>query len=196
VPETDPVLYFDLASPYGYLAVERAEDVLGVEPRLEPVLLGAIFAHRGWGTWAQTAERERNVAAIERRARAYGLPLTWPPRWPANSLTAQRAAIVAAEQGRVAAFAHAAYRLAFADGEDLTEVDVVLRAGERAGLDPAELGEAVTQPRVKAALRHATEQAIALGVMGVPSIRIGDQVLWGDDRLETARMALELRAAA
>jgi 2-hydroxychromene-2-carboxylate isomerase len=196
VPDADPILYFDLASPYGYLAVERAAGVLGAEPRLEPVLLGAIFAHRGWGTWAQTAERERNMAEIERRARAYGLPLTWPPRWPANSLTAQRAAIVAAEQGRVAAFAHAAYRLAFVDGEDLTDVDVVLRAGQRAGLDPGELGHAVTRPRVKAALRHATDEAIAHGVMGVPSIRIGDQVLWGDDRLETARMLLELRAAA
>jgi hypothetical protein len=72
-----PVLYFDLASPYAYLAVERAASVLGAEPALQPVLVGAIFGYRGWGSWAGTPERERNMAEIEQRARAYGLPLTW-----------------------------------------------------------------------------------------------------------------------
>jgi 2-hydroxychromene-2-carboxylate isomerase len=189
-----PVLYFDLASPYAYLAVERAASVLGAEPALQPVLVGAIFGYRGWGSWAGTPERERNMAEIEQRARAYGLPLTWPPDWPANSLLAQRAAIAAAERGAVAPFAHAAYRLHFGTGRDLRDPAVVLEAGEAAGLDRGDLARAVEDQRVKDALRRATEDAYADGVMGVPSIRVGAHVLWGDDRLETARQALAAAA--
>jgi 2-hydroxychromene-2-carboxylate isomerase len=80
-----PNLYFDLASPYAYLAVARARDVFGVEPELEPILPGAIFGMRGHASWALTPERDRNVAEIERRAARYGLPpLAWPRDWPAG----------------------------------------------------------------------------------------------------------------
>src|SRR5881409_293348 len=74
------VLYFDLGSPYAYLAVERAGRVLGAEPELQPVLAGAIFAHRGYGSWALTDQRAAGEVEIERRAREYGLPpIAWPP---------------------------------------------------------------------------------------------------------------------
>jgi 2-hydroxychromene-2-carboxylate isomerase len=181
-----PVLYFDLGSPYAYLAVERATRVLGEEPTLQPVLLGAIFAHRGWGSWAHTAERDANVAEVERRAHAYGLSLTWPKGWPPNSLTAMRAATFAQQRGRTRELALAAYRAAFVAGEDLGELDVVLRAGAAAGLDPGELASAVADPSVKAALRSATDEAIAAGVTGVPSVRVDGDVLYGDDQLELA----------
>src|SRR4051812_33223670 len=113
-------LYFDLASPYAYLAVERAASVLGAEPELEPVLLGAIFGMRGHGSWALTDARPEGIAEIERRAAAYGLPLTWPADWPMNSLAAMRAAVWAQEQGALAPFAHAAYQRHFGAGEDIS----------------------------------------------------------------------------
>jgi 2-hydroxychromene-2-carboxylate isomerase len=182
----EPVLYFDLASPYAYLAVERAAAVLGVEPRLQPVLVGAIFHHRGWGSWADMDSRAWNVAEVERRAREYGLPIVWPPGWPPNSLAAQRAAIFAAEQGLVREFASAAYRAAFVQGHDLADAEIVLGAAAAAGLDRDAVAEAIADPRVKLELRRATEEAIRAGVMGVPSIRVGEHVLWGDDRLEEA----------
>lgn len=185
-----PVLYFDLASPYAYLAVERAAAVFGEEPELEPVLVGAIFAWRGWGSWAGTEDRERNMADVERRAAAYGLPLVWPPGWPANSLFAQRVALVAREAGRVAPFAHAAYRAHFGEGGDLNDPELVFGAAQAAGLDRDEVARAATEPRIKEGLKRATEEAYASGVMGVPSVRVRGHVLWGDDRLETARMAL------
>src|SRR5690242_258186 len=93
-------LYFDLGSPYAYLAVARAEDALGVRPVLRPVLLGAIFRARGFGSWAQTAQREQRVAEIEARAKRYGLPpMRWPHGWPLDGLTAMRACVWADEQG-------------------------------------------------------------------------------------------------
>jgi 2-hydroxychromene-2-carboxylate isomerase len=184
-----PTLYYDLASPYAYLAVARAADVLAEAPRLQPVLVGAIFAHRGWGSWAHTAARAANQADIEARARRYGLPpIAWPPGWPANSLSAMRAAVWAqAAHGAGEAFARAAYRSAFADGHDLAQVATLQDVAGAAGLPGAELPQAIADPGIKAALREATDTAIALGVRGVPTLALPDgRLLFGDDRLEEA----------
>ena len=182
-----PVLYFDLGSPYAYLAAERAEDALGVEVRFQAVLLGAIFAHRGWGSWSQTPERAKNIAEIERRAKAYGLPeVRWPPQWPANTLKAMRAAVWADEESAGKAFARAAFRAAFLHGRDLGEVDAIAEAGESVGLRAKDLEAALEAERVKDRLKKATADALAEGVRGVPSLRIGARVFYGDDQLSAA----------
>jgi 2-hydroxychromene-2-carboxylate isomerase len=181
---TIPVLYFDLGSPYAYLAAERAEDVLGVEVRFQPVLLGAIFASRGRGSWSQTPEREQNIAEIKRRAKVYGLPdVQWPPGWPANTLKAMRAAVWADERGAGKAFASAGFRAAFVHGRDLGEVDVIAEVGESVGLRAKDLEAALVNERIKDGLKMATAAAIAEGVRGVPSLRIGARVFYGDDQL-------------
>jgi 2-hydroxychromene-2-carboxylate isomerase len=186
-----PVLYFDLASPYAYLAVARAADVLGTEPELEPILLGAIFRLRGRESWGNTPERERNVAEIEARARRYGLPpLAWPERWPANSLVAMRAAVWAKEQGATKPFADAVYRLHFAQGADIADLAVLAQAADEAGLPGTQLPDAVADPRRKEALRMATDAAWSAGVAGAPTLRVGDELFYGDDRLEEAAAAL------
>jgi 2-hydroxychromene-2-carboxylate isomerase len=184
-------LYYDLASPYAYLAFARAADVLGAPPTYQPVLAGAIFAHRGWGSWAHTAHRRANMEDIEARARRYGLPpVTWPPHWPADALQAMRAVLWAqrahgADAG--AAFSRAAYRAAFADGRDLGALDVLVAVADGAGLPGAGLPAGIADPAVKAALRAATDAAIARGVRGVPTLATGDgRLLFGDDRLEEA----------
>src|SRR5947209_6723498 len=131
-----PTLYFDLGSPYAYLAVERAESILGRAPELEPVLLGAIFKWRGWGSWVLTPERDRRLAEIEQRARRYGLPgIVWPNAWPSDGLPAMRAAMWAKQQGGVDEFARAVFHARFARGEDLADMSVLTGCAERAGLD-------------------------------------------------------------
>lgn len=192
LPSAAPVLYFDLGSPYAYLAVERAVRALGVELRLQPVLLGAIFAHRGWGSWSQTPERTRNIAEVERRATAYGLPdVVWPPGWPANTLKAMRAAVWADEQGAGEAFARAAFRAAFAHGRDLGEVDVIAEVGESVGLHAQDLEAALEEERLKDSLKTVTAEAITDGVRGVPSVRVDTRVFYGDDQLAEARRAFD-----
>ena len=90
-------LYFDLGSPYAYLSVQRAAAVLGAAPHLQPVLAGAIFNHRGHGSWGHADTRAANQAEIEARAARYGLPpIQWPPGWPPNTLQAMRAMVWAA----------------------------------------------------------------------------------------------------
>jgi 2-hydroxychromene-2-carboxylate isomerase len=185
-----PTLYFDLASPYAYLAVTRSRDVLGAEPALQPVLLGAIFQRRGHGSWAHTAERERNAAEIERRARRYGLPLVWPDEWPANSLAAMRAATWAMQHGAAAAFAHAAYRRHFGQGADIADVVVLEGVADSVGLPARELRDAIVRPELKLALRAATEAAWERGVTGVPCLAFGEELFYGDDRLEQAAASM------
>ena len=182
-----PVLYYDLASPYAYLAVARAADVLGAEPRLQPVLVGAIFGWRGRGSWAHTPERAAGEAEVERRAARYGLPaVVWPDGWPVNSLQAMRAATWATGLGAGPAFARAAYRRAFAEGADLADVAVLEEVAAGIGLDPAAMRTAIASEEIKLELRHATETAWELGVRGVPTVRARDRVIFGDDRLEEA----------
>jgi 2-hydroxychromene-2-carboxylate isomerase len=178
-------LYYDLASPYAYLAVSRAARVLGSQPELEPVLVGAIFGYRGRGSWAHTRERAAGEAEIERRAAAYGLPpVVWPPGWPLNSLAAMRAATHAKREGLQEAFARAAYEHEFARGEDISGIDALEEIAASVGLQGVR--DAVADPQIKAALREATDEAWAAGVQGVPTLRAGDRLLFGDDRLEEA----------
>src|SRR5436305_4596741 len=147
---SSPVLYFDLASPYAYPAVARAQSVLGSAVELEPVLLGAIFAWRGHGSWAHTDHRAAGMEDVEQRARSYGLPaIVWPPDWPANSLAAGRAATWAKRQGRVAEFASAVYRHQFTAGADIADLTVLEAAAVEARLEAAELLEAIRRQDVK-----------------------------------------------
>jgi 2-hydroxychromene-2-carboxylate isomerase len=160
------------------------------------VLLGGIFGLTGRSSWAVgDAERRRSgIAEVERRAESYGLPpLRWPDPWPSSSLVAMRAAVHAKRAGREREFAAAAFEAAFAAGLDLGEPRNVLAAAEAAGLDRAEVQAAVADPSVKDELRAATAAAHARGVFGVPTVAVGGELFWGDDRLEDAAAALSAR---
>ena len=185
-------LYYDLGSPYAYLAFERAASVLGAEPCLEPILAGGIFVLRGWGSWAHTAERGERVAEVERRAERYGLPpLRWPPGWPDNTLRAMRAARWAQRLGAGREFARAAFRRGFAEAGDLSDLGVVAEVAAAVGLPAEELAGAIADPALKAELKEATQRAWARGVGGVPCLEVGSEVFYGDDRLEAAAAARE-----
>src|SRR5688572_6215739 len=91
-----PVFYYDLGSPYAWLAAERIHDVLPVVPIWQPILLGGIWQRTGGGSWSLTPDRADGMAEVERRARAYDLmEVRWPEGWPNDSLMAMRAATFA-----------------------------------------------------------------------------------------------------
>jgi len=186
--------YFDLGSPYAYLAAERITSVFeeaGAEqPEWVPVLLGGLFKRFDRGSWALTPEREAGIAEVERRAQAYGLPpIRWPDPFPGNMLTAMRAATFAKEIGRTVSFALAAFRQAFAAGRDLSIADNVYIAAASTELHPRALEGAIARDAIKQRLREATDRAGDAGVFGVPTVVVGDEVFWGDDRLEEAAAA-------
>jgi 2-hydroxychromene-2-carboxylate isomerase len=178
-----PRFFYDVGSPYAWLAAERVEALLG-PVTWEPVLLGGIFAASGRSSWARTPARAEGIAEVERRARDYGLPRpVWPDPWPNDGLLAMRMATAATAAGAGRAFALAALRGAFAEGRvlsDPAELEVVARA---AGLEPRALAARAASPATKAALRARTDAALALGVIGVPTVASGGAPVWGDDRL-------------
>lgn len=186
-----PVFYFDLGSPYAYLTAERISGLFTEaeleQPEWQPILLGGLFQRFGRDSWANGPGRAEGIAEVERRAAAYGLPpLAWPEPWPGNTLVAMRAATFAKQTGRTVSFALAAFRQAFAAGRDLTEPDNVLVAAAACELHPRAVEKAVNTDGVKGALREATDRAAELGVVGVPSLVVGGEVFWGDDKLEEA----------
>jgi len=183
--------YYDLGSPYAYLTAERISGLFTEaeleQPEWQPILLGGLFKRFRRDSWGNGPERAEGMAEVERRAAASGLPpIAWPKPWPGNTLVAMRAATFAKQTGRAVSFSLAAFRQAFAAGRDLTDVDNVTIAGAACELHPRALLKAVETEGVKGALREATDRAGELGVEGVPSVVVGGEVFWGDDRLEEA----------
>lgn len=188
---TRATFYYDLGSPYAYLSAERISGLFTEaeveQPEWQPILLGGLFRRFDRGSWAETPARAEGMAEVERRAAAYGLPPNaWPKPWPNNGLVAMRAATFAKQTGRTVSFSLAAFRQAFAAGRDLSDVDNVMIAGAACELHPRALLKAVETEAVKGALREATDRAGDLGVEGVPAVVVGEEVFWGDDRLEEA----------
>jgi 2-hydroxychromene-2-carboxylate isomerase len=198
--DEQPIFYYDLGSPYAYLAAERVNglfaEVCGQPPQWQPVLLGGLFKRFGRDSWANGPGREEGMREVEQRASARALPyVRWPDPFPGNTLLAMRAATYAKEIGRTVSFSLAAFRQAFAAGRDLSDPDNVALAAAAAEIHPRAVLAAVKRDRVKRALREATDRAGDLGVRGVPSVAVADSVFWGDDRLEeAARFTADLQA--
>jgi 2-hydroxychromene-2-carboxylate isomerase len=183
------IFYYDLGSPYAYLSAERISGLFteaGLEqPEWQPILLGGLFQRFERDSWGNGPGREEGMAECERRASAYGLPpIAWPDPWPGNMLTAMRVATFAKQTGRAVSFSLAAFRQQFAAGRDLGDPDNVAIAAAACELHPRALTKAVQTDGVKSALREATDRAGDLDVRGVPSLLVGEEVFWGDDRLE------------
>lgn len=189
--------YFDLGSPYAYLAAERLHTVLPEPIEWQPILLGGIFGLTGRSSWAlgDHERRAAGMAIVEARAQSYGLPpMRWPDPWPSNYLYAMRATTYAFSIGLGCDFAMHAFRDAFQRGVDLAIPANVLHAAAGVGIEPAKIEAAVADLEIKQALRNATDAAFALGVIGVPTLAISEQTFWGDDRLPDA--AAHLSASA
>ena len=193
-PDSDPraaTFYYDLGSPYAYLSAERISRLFSdaglQQPEWQPILLGGLFARFERGSWAETDARDQGMREVERRAEAMGIqPIRWPDPWPGNTLHAMRVATYAKSIGRTVSFALAGFRQAFAGGRDLTDPDNVAIAAAACELHPNAIAKAAASASVKERLKAATARAGDLGVFGVPTVVVGEEVFWGDDRLEEA----------
>jgi 2-hydroxychromene-2-carboxylate isomerase len=119
------------------------------------------------------------------------MPVRWPDGWPNNTLTAMRAAIFAQQTGRAVAFSLAAFRQEFAAGKDLSDIDNVLIAAAACELHPTAVLKGIEMQSTKDRLRAMTREAYERGVRGVPTVAVGGELFWGDERLEDAAAALQ-----
>ncbi len=185
--------YFDLGSPYAYLAAERLEELPPEPVAWQPVLLGGLFKLNGRSSWAlgDAGGREAGIAEVQRRAREYGLPaLRWPDPWPSDYLFAMRLATFAFQAGLGRELTLRAFRAAFQEGLDLSIPERVLDVAVDVGLDREAAAAAGSDPTVKATLRAATDAAHARGVFGVPTLAVDGELFWGEDRLADAAARL------
>jgi len=188
-----PAFYYDVNSPYAYLAACRVDDVLPVRPQWRPIAFGVIVKQLGKVPWSFAEDREDHFAAIAARASERGLPeVRYPEGWPVESysLAPLRASLLASDEEQLRAVSRELFRTMFVDGRHLADVERVLDAAERAGMKRDAVREGIESPEIKQRLREQTDEAIARGVTGIPTVAIGERLFWGDDRLEEAAAAL------
>ncbi len=184
--EATPRFFFGAMSPYSWFSAERIDRLLP-GTRWSGVLAGGIFKANDRVSWGLTDRREAGIADCDARAALHGLgPIRWPEPWPTSDLLVARGMTYADTAGLLKRFSLAAMRLAFLEGADLGTRDAVLEAGRRSGLEPAELDGALDSDQVKQRLRGVTDEALGLGVFGVPSVVLGGKLYWGDDQLDRA----------
>jgi 2-hydroxychromene-2-carboxylate isomerase len=183
-------LFHDFASPFSYLAstqIHRVAAEVGAAVTLTPILVGALFDAIGTpmvpvDTFAP-AKQAYVRQDLSRWAARWGVPFRFASRFPIRSLHAGRVAL--AEP----AATDALYRAAWAEDRDISTADGLQRVLDDAGFDGVALLEQAQQPAVKEALRANTERAVAQGVCGVPTAAVGDQLFWGQDRLDHVALA-------
>ena len=189
----DPVFYYDFNSPYAYIAAHRVDDVLPVRPRWQPIAFAFLLIAQQREPWSfDVGGRGAGMEECERRAAALGLPLQWPDGWPRESysLVPLRAAVLAEQAGLLREFSRAAFRRQFSRPEGVGGVEAVLEVAAEVGMDPEHVRSHLADPDVKEAVKDATDAAIDIGVFGVPTVQVGDELFWGDDKLEEAAAAL------
>jgi 2-hydroxychromene-2-carboxylate isomerase len=183
--------WYEFASTYSYPAamrIERLADEAGVAVRWRPFLLGPIFKEFGWtdSPFNIFAAKGRYMwRDLTRICEGEGLPLKLPPvAFPQNGLKAARLALVGEAQGRTPPFTRAVFMANYAEQKNISDDGTLAAILAALGVDAeAALAEANTTP-VKERLKQQTEEAARRGIFGAPSFTIGDELFWGNDRLE------------
>ncbi len=183
--------WFEFASTYSYLSamrIEQAATAKGVTVNWQPFLLGPIFADQGWTTSPfniYAAKGRYMWRDMERLCEARDLPFQRPDPFPQNGLNAARLVLAIDGTDQKARFVRAVYSAQFGQGRDISDQRTLLDCLRDAGL-PSDLLQRTADPDVKAALFQQTDRAKAAGIFGAPSFLVGDELFWGDDRLDQA----------
>lgn len=191
--------FYDVSSPWTYLAfvnVQKLAKEEGAEIIWRPFLVGGVFNAVNPTMYRM---RENPVPAreawvkqdLQAWAKLAGLKITFPPKvFPVNSVKALRGLLWAREQGREVELATAFFELYWSEDRDISQDDVVAEAASRAGLDSARLLQAITEPGVKERLKANTDEVIARGGFGSPTMFVNGEMFFGNDRLPLVREAL------
>lgn len=186
--------WFDFGSNYSHLSALRVEGLAqarGVDVRWRPFLLGAIFRDLGWSTSPfveQKAKGEYVWRDMERQSAKHGVPWQRPTTFPRGALLPHRVALVAADEGWAAEYCRRTFIRNFVEDRDLDSREAVREV--LTGMDMDRDADAViaeaTSDANKARLRSQTAAAQARGIFGAPTFVVGEEMFWGNDRLEDA----------
>ncbi|MDX5365237.1 MAG: 2-hydroxychromene-2-carboxylate isomerase [Alphaproteobacteria bacterium] len=184
--------WYEFASTYSYPAAMRVESdakAAGVTLRWRPFLLGPIFGAQGWNDSpfniypAKVKYMWRDMARI---CEAAGLTLKEPVRFPQNGLKAARLALLGQDEAWGPEFTRRVYLANFAEQKDISDENVLAEILTSLSLDAAVLMAQSNAQDNKDRLKAQTEEAVRRGIFGAPSFLAGDELFWGNDRLEAA----------
>ncbi len=202
--------FFDCSSPWTYLAFHRVQAVIqdtaaAVEWR--PILVGGVFNAVNQELYEQRSRMAQALGAdgssgARRKATYYvkdladwarvtGLAIGQPPVFPVNSVRAMRGCLVAQEHDRLLPWARAVFAAYWGELKDISQPEVLRDVAARVSLDPDELFAKIESAPYKDMLRANTDELIARGGFGSPTMFVdGDDMYFGNDRLELVRAAL------
>ena len=197
--------FFDLSSPWTCLAFHNLSGVLertGATARYRPVLVGGVFNAVNPAVYAAREQADNRRMAhswkvLKDWARLAGVPMNFPSQWhPAKSVQAMRfAAALEDDQAALVCFARAAFTSYFDRQENLDDPDVLEAVAEAEGLDGAAIRAAAGSDPVKARLRANTDEVVARGGYGSPTIFVdGTDMYFGNDQLPLVEAALTRRS--
>src|SRR5258707_5162576 len=198
--------FFDISSPWTYLAFHNIQPMaaeLRAPITWRPILVGGIFNTINPTVYASRQQPVREKARYMAKdmqdwARKAGLAITFPPAvFPVNSVKAMRACIVLEPEGKLVAFATAAFQAYWGGNRDISQDEVLADVCRAAGVDAARLLSAIAEQAVKDQLKANTDEVMRRGGFGSPTIFVGgDDMYFGNDRLPLVREALRRQVQA
>ena len=188
--------FFDFGSPASYLAWTQLPAICsaaGATLVYRPMLLGGVFQATGNACPITVpAKGKYMLADLARFAQRYGVPMRFNPHFPINTLALMRAAVGLQlhDPARFDTYVTAVFRAMWVDGRNMGDPAVVAEVLARAGLDPQAVLALTGEVAVKDALKSSTEEAVRRGAFGAPTMFVGAQMFFGQDRLDFVREAL------
>jgi 2-hydroxychromene-2-carboxylate isomerase len=196
--------FFDISSPWTYLAFERIEGVAertGAELIWKPFLVGGVFNKVNPSVYQR---RENPVPvkdahyrkSMEDWAAFQGLTIGRPSVFPLNSVKALRGAFVAIDEGKIAPYARACFEAYWRDDKDISKEDELRKCVEKAGMDWDSFFAAIQTDEVKQKLFNTTDEIIERGGYGSPTFFVnGDDMYFGNDQMPLVEWALKGKKA-
>lgn len=188
--------YFDFGSPAAYLAytqLPKLSAATGAQAQLMPMLLGGVFQATGNASPATVPAKGRYVFVdFKRFANSYGVPLNTNPHFPIITTTLMRMATGLQMQNdpQLTMFLDTVFKAIWVDAQNMNEPAVVAQVLTQAGLDAAVLLALANAQPTKDQLKEVTVRAVERGVFGAPTFFVGDDMFWGQDRIEQVKAAL------
>lgn len=188
--------YFDFGSPAAYLAFTQLPKLCaetGASLAYKPMLLGGVFQATGNHSPATIPAKGAYIFKdFERFAQRYGVPFNNNPFFPINTLMLMRAAVglQMRNDARFDDYCQAMFQAIWVDAQNMNDPATVGAVLQAAGFDAMAMLALTNEPAVKEQLKAATQEAVSRGIFGAPTMFVGEQMFWGQDRLDFVREAL------
>ncbi len=186
--------FFDVGSPNAYLAYTQLPKIAtdtGASLIWKPMLLGGVFKAIGNQTPVNIpAKKKYMFAEIERFAQAYDVPFAMNLNFPIITLVLMRGAVSYQMNGDFQRYVATCFEAIWVTSRNLNDPREVASVLTLAGFDAEDFKSRIADPEAKKKLKQNTKEAVERGVFGAPTFFVGDQMFFGQDRLEWVTAAL------